>query len=223
MSDIDTHNPPAAAPKAKPSLLIWKVAVLCVTIGLGYWVWDEFIEERVIPKRLGVVVPKQLYRSGQLHPALVEDVLRVRGIDLVIDMTRQVEGDPYQEAEQQAVENLNIEHLRLPGLGGDGLGDPNRYIEALIAIDQAMDADQQVLVHCAAGSQRTGGVVALYRLLFEQWETDRIIDEMKQYDWEMTDQVLLDYLDKHLPEIAAALAEAGVIDRVPENLPRLAP
>jgi hypothetical protein len=40
---------------------------------------------------------------------------------------------------------------------------------------------QPVLVHCAAGSQRTGCAIALYRSLIEGWDDNRALGEATDY------------------------------------------
>jgi len=78
------------------------------------------------------------------------------------------------------------------------------------------------LVHCAAGTQRTGGVVACYRLLFENANPDDVVEELKHYEWDPKgDMELIHYLNTHLPEIARRLAERGVLDRIPPRIPKL--
>lgn len=216
-------TPAESTPKKRKPDWVVRTVIIAAVVGVGIWVWDDFVKDRVIPRRLGVVKEKMIFRGGQVHPALIEDVLRTRGIDLVIDMTSLQDDDPAQQAELAAVEKLGIEHLRLP-LGGDGTGQMQRYVEALVAINQTVEKREQVLVHCSAGSQRTGGVIALYRLLFENWPRDKIIAEMKRYDWREEDQALVEYLDAHLPEIAAALVEAGVLkaEDLPATFPKFA-
>ncbi len=48
-------------------------------------------------------------------------------------------------------------------------------VEALLMIK---NADKPVLVHCLHGSDRTGTVVALYRILFENWSREDALTEM---------------------------------------------
>lgn len=48
-------------------------------------------------------------------------------------------------------------------------------VEALLTIK---NADKPVLVHCLHGSDRTGTIVALYRILFENWSREEALTEM---------------------------------------------
>ena len=60
---------------------------------------------------------------------------------------------------------------------GDGTGNPNAYVQALRVITDP--TKQPVLVHCAAGAQRTSGCVILYRNLIEGVDFDRAYEESK--------------------------------------------
>jgi protein tyrosine/serine phosphatase len=186
-------------------------------IGGGIWIWKELLEDRLIPKRFGVVTEGLVYRSGQLHPALVERVLREHEIDLIIDL------DPDEtqaaRAESEAAEQLGIRCQLFP-LIGDGTGDAEQYVLAIRGLVEASRAGERVLVHCAAGSSRTGGVLAMYRVLVEGWSTSRAKQEMMEFDWRPGDGRLLRFLNANMGVVAERLVECGVIARVPEPLPR---
>ena len=81
-----------------------------------------------------------------------------------------------------------------------------------------------MLVHCSAGSQRTGGVVAMFRVLIQKRSPESAVAELEQYDWQPNkDQVLLDYLNSHIGELARLLVEMDVIEKIPNTLPVLHP
>ena len=40
------------------------------------------------------------------------------------------------------------------------------------------NADKPILIHCARGADRTGAVVAMYRIVFEGWEKEKALKEM---------------------------------------------
>ncbi len=133
-----------------------------VLLAVGY---QNLIHPNIFPKRLGEVVPGQIYRSGMLTTAALNKVIREHDIKTVIDLGAWVVDTPANrranEREQHAVEALGAQR-HVFTLIGDATGDPNQYAEALRLMT---DPDNwPVLVHCGAGTERTGCVVALYRM-----------------------------------------------------------
>ncbi|MBN1437135.1 MAG: dual specificity protein phosphatase family protein [Sedimentisphaerales bacterium] len=199
------------------------IAILLLAIGGGLWLWEDVLKDRFIPKRWGTVVEGQLYRSGRLHPALVKDVLTEHNIQVIIDLTGDQPGHAEQEAEKQAAQELGIERVSFP-LGGNGTGDINNYAGAIQTIVEAQQANKPVWIHCAAGSQRTGGVIACYRMLIENAAPSTAYAEMVQYDWDPVDDVeLLTFINENMAELAALLYATQTIDQIPDPLPQLAP
>jgi hypothetical protein len=198
-------------------------AGVAAAVALAVWIWKDFLEDRFIPKRWGAVVAGKLYRSGQLSSALVRRVLEEHGIRVIVDLTGGLPGDEDQVAEARAADELKIERLLLP-LDGDGTGDIRHYAAALTRIHRALQDGAPVLIHCAAGSQRTGAAVAAYRLLCERAPSESVLAELESYDWDPDDdRVLVEYLDAHLAELARLLVEDGVLDKAPDPLPKLGP
>ncbi len=203
------------------------VGVVLALVGGGVWVWEDVLEDRFVPKRWGVVEEGRIYRSGQLHPALVHKTLERHGIDLVIsliDLTHADDDDrTADEAERIACAQLEIERRVFP-LQGDGTGTIENYAQAIASIVECLEDDRRVLVHCAAGAQRTGGVVTGFRVLVQGWDPKRACAEMAEYDWDPDkDRAVLDYLNAHMGDLVEQLRRMRVIDRAPDPLPLLAP
>ena len=188
-----------------------------VALLLAYLVFDHVVKDRIFPKRFAEV-ETGLYRSGQIHRNLIEDTLNDHQISRVIDL-RYWEELPDMIAEKEAIAKLGIESKRFP-LNGNGTGNVDHYVAALLSLHESYAAGEPVLVHCAAGSQRTGGVFAAYRTLVQGVSTTDAVAEMQEYDWDPDkDQILLDYLNDNIGYIARQLVLAGVIDQVPSPLP----
>lgn len=173
-----------------------------------------------IAKRFGVVVPGQLFRSGQISKWVQEDQWKAYGIRAVIDLTGNSPEDEDQQHEMTLARKLGFEHRRFP-LRGDGTGDIASYANAVEAIVKYEKAGVPVLVHCSAGAQRTGGVVASYRLLIQGWTPEEALREMQDYTFRpKRDTDLLPYLNANMATLAAMLKERGVIAEVPATLPQ---
>ncbi len=50
--------------------------------------------------------------------------------------------------------------------------------DLVTALKLIRDAPKPALVHCWHGSDRTGAVIAAYRLVFQQWTKDQAVDEL---------------------------------------------
>lgn len=198
------------------------VAIVIGLVAIAVAIWKVDLEDRLIAKRWGVVEEGAIYRSGQLSRHLVKPMLEQHGIRVVVDLTEGDRSDEDQRAERWTIAELGIEAYRFP-LIGDGTGDIRQYAAAVAAIAAAKRDGKPVLVHCHAGAQRTGGVIAAYRLLVERTRSPSdVFAELPRFGWQRgRDDVLLAYLNSHLEELAKLLVERGVIDEVPSPLPRL--
>ena len=197
------------------------VAGLVIVVGLAIWAWFDIIRYQIVPKRFGVVEQGRIYRSGQISAPLIKKILTKYNIRVIIDLSSADPNDRDKQAEKQAAAELNIKVLRF-SMSGNGTGDVNDYASAVAAIANAEKQNLPVLVHCAAGTQRTGGVIAMFRLLVQKKDPAFVISEMKHYGWNAKDNPdLLPYLDGNMALLAEMLKQAGVINEAPSPLPKL--
>lgn len=188
-----------------------RVIIVAAVIAAGVWIWNDFLEDRIVPKRFGVVEDGSIFRSGQISPSLIEGVLKKHDIKVIVNLTLEKIDDKEQDAENIACEKLGIEVLRFP-MNGYGIGSVENYAGAVAAIDRSVKDGKPVLVHCNAGAQRTGGVIASYRLLVQKKDTDFILKEMRRYGWrDRKNPKLLDFLNENLPQVAQQLYRMQVI------------
>lgn len=180
----------------------------------------RFYDKTFVPKNLGVVEPGVIYRSGQIQDQLIEGVLRDHGIRAVVNLQGEEHDNPDQVAEGEAIATLGLESFRFP-MRGDGIGTVETYARAVEQLALASRTGRPTLIHCAAGSQRTGGTVACYRLLVKGDGPAAVYAEAERYDWEPhKDTEWPEWLNANMAAIAVRLVELGVIDAVPEVLPR---
>ena len=115
-----------------------------------------------------------LYRGGQPK----EDgfaQLQKMGIKTVIDLRSDSE-DSLKE--QRLVEKAGMRFINLP-LGNWSRPDPQQIDRILAKIDDPKN--QPVFVHCRRGSDRTGTVIAIYRMTHDGWNTNRARDEAETF------------------------------------------
>lgn len=197
--------------------LVYSFVGFLVCIGL----WHFLLRDRVIVKRWGEVIRGKAYRSGQISRHLIKQTLQHYQIRRIICLTSPDESDPDLLAELQASAELGVEHIFLP-MNGRGGGKVEHFTKAVDLLAQSTQQGHPVLVHCHAGAQRTGGVVAAYRLLIEQRGTDFVMEELKRYGWNsQRDQYLINYVNEHIHDAAMSLLAQGRITKLPNPLPHL--
>lgn len=202
------------------------IAAGLLLLGLvgGYAWWRDGGKRLFFPRNWGVVEEGWLFRSGQIHPRIIVPVLREHEIDVVIDLARDDARVESAVAEQRAVRALGIRKVDLWGLDGTGTGEVDAYVGALAEIARARASGERVLLHCSAGSERTGGAIALYRMLYDGWDGRAAWDEYLTYrNRPPKNRKLVKFVNRHLPAIAARLRESGALDATPEPLPVFGP
>jgi len=196
-----------SAPGTVARKLYWLrrlIAALVVAIGISY-VWTAYTKNRFYPVNFGVVEPG-IFRSGQLSRAVVRDVLQKNHIEVIVNLCAPDPKDGNIAAEEKAAAELGIDRRSFP-LRGDGRGDPNMYIKAVQSIIEARKAGKPVLVHCAAGAQRTSGVIAAYQVIIEGKSEEAAFQEARRYLYDPKhNPYLRPYFDSHLAEWRAAFA-----------------
>ncbi len=208
--------------RLKPAFKICLICLAVLLVGGGIWVWQSKIKDRVIPKNFGVVEKGRLYRSGLLSAALVKKVLLKHKIKVIIDLAAG-SGNRDRRSEEQAAAELGIERFTFR-LHGDGTGDVNDYAQAIAAIVHAEQEHKPVLVHCNAGLQRTGGVIAVYQLLVKRNAPSFAYREFTRYDRDpWNDTALFEYINRNMEMLAVLLKKMGVINEIPSPLPVFGP
>jgi protein tyrosine/serine phosphatase len=132
-----------------------------------------------LPKRFATVVEGQLYRSGEVSPAQLERLQREYGVRRVVCLLNATA--PVTVAERDAAKRLGLEwqNVSLPGNGASTPADRAR-IRALLTDPNA----PPTLVHCAAGVNRTGLAVGLYRLHQDHWPLEQVLAELHSFGFE---------------------------------------
>lgn len=185
------------------------IIVLALGLGLTIW-WYAGLRNRFYPDNFGVVEPGRIYRSAQISRYVLRKTLSQNHIGLIIDLAH--ESTPDALAERQIAQEMGIERIDTFHLGGDGLGDPNSYPLAIEAIVRANRKDKAVLVHCSSGAQRTGGVIATYRILVEgRSEADAFAEAQRFHHSPHSNPLLFPFVEKHLPQWKAQLIAEHVL------------
>ncbi len=214
-----------AHPRSPAIKLAVAVVALVFIVILSLVAWNNGVRDYLFPKNFGVVEPGVLYRSGQISRWQIEPTLTKYNIKTIVALSANASHSQMAniDAEIKTAAALGIERKIFP-LGGDGTGRIDEYAQAIAAIDAAKKQGKPVLVHCIAGAQRTGGVIACYEMLVENKPSAEAFEQMRQYGHDPSaNPHLLDFLNAHMGELARELVDRRVIDRVPSPLPVIEP
>lgn len=132
--------------------------------------WAQLIDKSANLYR----VDDRLYRSEQLTAVDVPQLANL-GVRSVVNL-RYFNRD----ADKQVLNNQPVRLINTPLLTWNIT--PKDIAHTLHTIRQAQ-ADGAVLVHCYHGADRTGLIVAMYRVIYQNWSVDEAKREMQQGDF----------------------------------------
>jgi tyrosine-protein phosphatase SIW14 len=113
---------------------------------------------------------QDIYRSGQ-PDKFGFGFLETDGIKSVLNLRK-------RNTDGRRAENIDMELFQVRM--GAGSFNTGQVIEALKIIKRA---PKPILIHCMHGSDRTGLICAMYRIVFQDWPKEKAIDELKNGDY----------------------------------------
>lgn len=119
-------------------------------------------------------VSERLYRGAQPTAGGIKKLAEL-GVKTIINLRGE---DDNTRAEQREAEAAG---LRYYSIAMPGLSRPSEEQMKRIAALIDDDANGPVFIHCKRGSDRTGTVVAVYRITHEGWTGERAIAEARQH------------------------------------------
>jgi protein tyrosine/serine phosphatase len=165
-------------------------------------------------------VSEKLYRSGQPRDGGLKR-LRELGINTIINLRGASAQTRAEEAEARAL-GFNYFNIALPNWGRPQDTRVTRILDLIAAPENG-----RVLVHCKEGVDRTGTIVAIYRISREGWTSNKALAEaehngMRRTQFWMRDYVK-DYADRVVklgPETAlkSAQSDEAFDDRIGEGM-----
>jgi len=135
-------------------------------------------------------VQDHLYRGGQPAPGGVKKLAEI-GVKTIINLRGEDALSHAEEAEAKAL-GLRYYAVSMPGL--------SRPTDAQVKKVMALIDDQQnwpVFIHCKRGSDRTGTIIACYRIAKEGWTDERAIAEARQYGMSWTEFGMRNYISDY--------------------------
>ena len=132
-------------------------------------------------------VQAHLYRGGQPASGGLKKLAEL-GIKTVVNLRGEDERTRAEEAEAKAL-GLRYYTVPMPGLSRPS---PEQMAQAMAILDN--QENWPVFIHCKRGSDRTGTVVACYRISKEGWTDERAITEARQYGMSWMEFGMRDYI-----------------------------
>jgi len=147
-------------------------------------------------------VNEHIYRGAQPTDDGFQSLAKL-GVKTIIDLR---ETDGRSALEKKAVEANGMRYINIPlrGMSAPSAADVDK-IMALFNDEKA----GPVFVHCKRGADRTGTVVACYRIAHDRWDNAKALQEARTDGMRWIEIAMQHYvLNYHAP--AAAVAAAAI-------------
>ncbi|MCA1631688.1 MAG: tyrosine-protein phosphatase [Acidobacteria bacterium] len=148
-------------------------------------------------------VSASLFRGGQPGPGGLRK-LAARGVKTVINLRGD---DKLMIDEEREVKSLGMRYFNLP-LSLGGRPTRGQIARALALIDAP--ENQPVFVHCRKGADRTGVVVAAYRITHDHWTGEEAQREADKYGMGWWQRGKKDFIRDYFRDGGGAAAREGV-------------
>jgi len=148
-------------------------------------------------------VDDHVYRGGQAGSDGFKDLARL-GIKIVVDL--RLVGEHSQADEEKVVTGLGMRYVSIPMRGMSTPKDDQ--VAAVLAL-LTDTASGPVFVHCRRGADRTGTVIAAYRIAHDHWENKKALDEARSYGMSFFERAMQRYVMRYKPNADAVSASAA--------------
>lgn len=146
-------------------------------------------------------VNDHLFRGGEPTPEALKE-LHDMGVKMVIDL--EARGTL---AEKVEVEKLGLKYVNVPL---HPLSAPKpaemQYVLSLIVHGETANP---IFVHCLRGKDRTGTVIACYRVQHDGWDNRRALNEAKSYGMSSFERSMQSFILHFTPVIIPEVLKAG--------------
>lgn len=120
-----------------------------------------------------------LYRGAQPRGEGYEELKKL-GISIVVDLrnSKPVKGEGGETREQMKVEAAGMRYVEIPtsAIFGPTEAQVAKFLQLLHD-----NPREKIFVHCYFGDDRTGVMVATYRIAVDHWTSDEAYNEMRAY------------------------------------------
>jgi tyrosine-protein phosphatase SIW14 len=145
-------------------------------------------------------VNDHIYRGAQPSSAGFSELAKM-GIKTIVDL-RETSGR--SGSEQKMVEAAGMKYVGVP-LNGYGAPSNETVLKLIGFLDDKSAGP--VFVHCRRGADRTGTILACYRIAHDHWQNAKALAEAKTFGMSWTERAMQAFIvGFKAPEIASAVA-----------------
>jgi len=180
----------------------WLLATGLSTVGFA----DATVSVKGVPNFH--VVNEQVLRGGQPTGTGFRNLADM-GVKTIIDL--QEEGDRAHD-EKKLVKALGMDYVNIP-MKGMTTPKEKQISHAL----KALDKDGPVFIHCKRGADRTGVVIACYRVQHDGWDNQKALSEARDYGMSWYQFPLQRYVKSYEPHDSSGFDPSGIADSIKDG------
>ena len=137
-------------------------------------------------------VNDHVYRGGQPAPDAWQHLAKL-GVKTIIDLRREDEHSTAEEAKAVAALGMNYVNVPMKGV----VAPTDDQITKILSL---LDSKEPVFVHCKKGMDRTGTVIACYRIAHDRWQREQALGEAKSLGMGAVQVGLKHYIKVYQPQ-----------------------
>ncbi|HLH04792.1 MAG TPA: tyrosine-protein phosphatase [Bryobacteraceae bacterium] len=190
--------------RRSPSSFARRIPLVCAAIAIALAA-PVRAEQPVHIRNFGRV-DSTLYRGAEPTPLALQELQQL-GVKLIIDL-RQSGTATLRERDEAQQLHIQYVNIPLPPLSAPSSGDVRRI---LVLLENRGSAP--VFVHCRRGKDRTGTIIACYRMQHDGWSSTKALTEAQEYGMSWTERAMRNFVLHFtpFPKDTLDLAGAGVL------------
>ena len=153
-------------------------------------------------------VDEHVYRGAQPSDQGFKELAKL-GIQTVVDLQ---EGGSRSIHEEKIVKAAGMRYISIP-MKGMATPSDESVGKALALLED--NSTGPVFVHCHRGADRTGGVIACYRIEHDHWQNDRALTEARSMGMSWFQLAIQHYVQNYQPKARAAPSSLEAIAPAP--------